>query len=129
PMRPLLLLFLPAFLLAPDPVYEKNIQDLQSDLTGGRITSVKLVGAYLARIAAYDQQPPALNTIIRLNPRARADAAALDAERKAGKVRGPLHGIPVILKDNYNTAGLPTTAGSVALAGLVPPADAFQVRK
>ena len=64
-----------------------------------------------------------------INPRARADAAALDAERRAGKVRGPMHGIPVILKDNFNTAGLATTAGSLALAGLIPPTDAFQVRK
>ena len=63
-------------------------------MTQGKVTSVALVDAYLARIAAYDHQGPALNAIIRLNPAARADAAALDAERKAGHVRGPLHGIP-----------------------------------
>src|SRR5438477_696717 len=112
-----------------DPVYETSIRDLQAALSAGRTTSVRLVDAYLARIAAYDQKAPALNAIIRLNPGARADAAALDAERKVGKVRGPLHGIPVILKDNYNTAGLATTAASVALAGLTPATDAFQVRK
>src|SRR6185369_13453077 len=85
--------------------------------------------AYLARIAAYDQRGPALNAMIRANPRARAEAAALDAERRAGKLRGPLHGIPIILKDNYNTADMPTSGGSIALASLVPPRDAFQVKK
>src|SRR4051812_42880178 len=108
-MRFLIPLLWAASLAAQDPVYEKSIQDLQSALTAGKLTSVQLVDAYLARIAAYDQKPPALNTIIRLNPAARKDAAALDAERKAGKVRGPLHGVPVMLKDNYNTAGLATT--------------------
>jgi Asp-tRNA(Asn)/Glu-tRNA(Gln) amidotransferase A subunit family amidase len=67
--------------------------------------------------------------MIRLSPTARADAARLDAERRAGRVRGPLHGIPIILKDNYGTAGWTTSAGSLALAGLVPDRDAFQVRK
>jgi amidase len=113
----------------PDVVYEASITDLQAAMTAGKLTSVQLVDAYLARIAAYDQAGPKLNAMISLNPRARADAAALDAERRAGKVRGPMHGIPVILKDNFNTAGLATTAGSLALAGLIPPTDAFQVRK
>jgi Asp-tRNA(Asn)/Glu-tRNA(Gln) amidotransferase A subunit family amidase len=112
-----------------DLVYEASITELQAAMTAGKASSVGLVDAYLARIAAYDQAGPKLNAMIRLNPAARADAAALDAERRAGKVRGPLHGIPVILKDNYNTAGLATTGGSIALAGLVPATDAFQVRK
>jgi amidase len=112
-----------------DIVYEATITDLQAAMTAGRVTSVGLVDAYVARINAYDHHGPALNAIIRLNPRARADAAALDAERKAGHVRGPLHGIPVILKDNYSTVDMPTSAGTIALAALETPADAFQVRK
>jgi Asp-tRNA(Asn)/Glu-tRNA(Gln) amidotransferase A subunit family amidase len=88
-----------------------------------------LVDAYLARIKAYDHSPPALNAIVRLNPGARTEAAALDAERKTGKVRGPLHGIPIILKDNYGTRDFETSAGSIALASLRTPDDAFQVKK
>jgi Asp-tRNA(Asn)/Glu-tRNA(Gln) amidotransferase A subunit family amidase len=112
-----------------DLVYEASIDDLQSMLAAGRVTSVQLVDAYLARIAAYDHDGPRLNAIVRLNPHARADAAALDAERKAGHVRGPLHGIPIILKDNYSTRDMPTSAGSIALAGLETNDDAFQVKK
>lgn len=120
--------------LAQDPpppveVYEATIPQLQAAMARGEVSSVQLVDAYLARIAAYDQQGPALNSIIRLNPRARQEAAALDAERKARGPRGPLHGIPVILKDNYDTADLPTTGGSIALAGTIPPRDAFVVTR
>jgi len=112
-----------------DVVYEASITDLQTAMTDGRVTSVGLVDAYIARINAYDHKGPALNAIIRLNPRARADAAVLDAERKAGHVRGPLHGVPIILKDNYSTTGFVTSAGTIALAALQTPDDAFQVRK
>ncbi|MFI5312513.1 MAG: amidase family protein, partial [Gemmatimonadales bacterium] len=112
-----------------DVVYEASITDLQAAMTSGRVTSVALVDAYTARIRAYDQAGPALNAMIRLNPNARRDAAILDSERRSGRLRGPLHGIPVILKDNYGTTDLATTAGSIALAGFVPSADAFQVRK
>lgn len=112
-----------------DIVYEASIDDLQAMLRGGRTTSVVLVDAYLARIAAYDHDGPKLNAIVRINAHARADAAALDAERQAGHVRGPLHGIPVILKDNYSTRDMPTSAGSVALASLETTDDAFQVKK
>ena len=112
-----------------DVVYEASITDLQSAMAGGRATSVTLVDAYLARINAYDQRAPALNAVIRLNPKARADASALDAERRAGRVRGPLHGIPVLLKDNYGTRDMVTSAGSIALAGMRTPDDAFQVKK
>ena len=110
-------------------VVEATIRELQDALTAGRVTSVQLVDAYLARIDAYDQRGPALNAMIRLNPNARSEAAGLDEERAARGPRGPLHGIPIILKDNYDTVDMPTTAGSIALAGLVPPDDAFQVKK
>ncbi len=110
-------------------VAEASVADLSSALAAGRVTSVQLVEAYLARIAAYDQAGPALNAILRINPRARAQAATLDAERARGAVRGPLHGIPILLKDNIDTHDMPTTAGSIALAGMVPPDDAFLVRR
>lgn len=112
-----------------DIVFEASITELQSAMKAGRVRSVDLVDAYVARINAYDHAGPALNAIIRLNPSARADAAALDAERAAGKVRGPLHGIPIILKDNYGTRDLITSAGTIALAGMRTPDDAFQVRR
>jgi Asp-tRNA(Asn)/Glu-tRNA(Gln) amidotransferase A subunit family amidase len=111
-----------------DIVYEASITDLQRAMGRGTVSSVDLVDAYLARITAYDKQSPALNAIIRVNPSARADAAALDAERKAGHVRGPLHGIPIILKDNYGTRGMVTSAGTIALASLETD-DAFQVKR
>lgn len=110
-------------------VYEATIQDLQAAMTSRRVTALQLVDAYLARIAAYDQSGPRLNAMIRLNPAARAEAAARDAERRAGHTRGPMHGIPVILKDNYATSDMATSAGSIAFAGLFVPYDAFQVKK
>ena len=110
-------------------VFEASIPDLQEAMSDGRVTAVQLVDAYLARIGAYDHGGPALNSMIRLNPNARAQAAALDQERALVGVRGPLHGIPIILKDNYDVADLPTSGGSIALAGMIPPDDAFQVGK
>jgi Asp-tRNA(Asn)/Glu-tRNA(Gln) amidotransferase A subunit family amidase len=110
-------------------VTEATITDLQVAMTQGRVTSAQLVDAYLARIKAYDHAGPAINAMIRLNPQASADAAAMDAERAQGRVRGPLHGVPIILKDNYDTKGLATSAGSLALASHVPTADAFVVKK
>ncbi|MCH7932495.1 MAG: CHRD domain-containing protein [Gemmatimonadetes bacterium] len=123
---------LPAPPIAQDQsveVFEASIPDLQEAMADGRVTAVQLVDAYLARISAYDQRGPALNSIVYLNPNARAQAAALDQERARSGARGPLHGIPIILKDNYDTADLPTSGGSIALAGMIPPDDAFQVRK
>ncbi len=110
-------------------VMEKTIPQLQDAMAGGTITSRELVEIYLARIAAYDKQGPALNTMVALNSQALKVAEALDAERRAGRVRGPLHGIPVLVKDNYETVEMPTTAGSIALAAFHPRADAFQVRR
>ncbi len=114
---------------APPVVSEATIAELQAAMEEGIVTSASLVDAFLARIAAYDLDGPRLNAVIRLNPEARAQAAALDRERLSSGPRGPLHGIPVLLKDNYDTHDMPTAASSVALAGLVPPDDAFQVRK
>jgi Asp-tRNA(Asn)/Glu-tRNA(Gln) amidotransferase A subunit family amidase len=98
-------------------------------MSEGNISSVQLAEAYLSRIAAYDQQGPSLNAVLYVNQEALRDARALDSERASGRVRGPLHGIPVMLKDNYNTKDMPTTGGSLALIGAVPKEDAFQVRK
>lgn len=110
-------------------VSERSIEDLQSALGAGAVTSRQLVAAYLARIAAYDQQGPRLNSIITINSKALAQADALDKERAAKGPRGPLHGIPILVKDNYNTADMPTSGGTLALATLQPAADAFQVAR
>ena len=110
-------------------VMDKTIPELQAAMTTGAITSRQLAQIYFARIAAYDQQGPALNTLVALNAQALAAADALDAERKAGKIRGPLHGIPILIKDNYETIEMPTTVGSIALRTFHPRNDAFQVRR
>ena len=112
------------------PFAEATIDDLQARMAAGKLTSHELTAAYLARIAQIDQAGPRLNAIIELNPEALAIADQLDAERKAGKVRGPLHGIPVLIKDNIDTADrMATTAGSLALVGQKPPRDAFIVAR
>ena len=110
-------------------VHEQSIVDLQAAMTARRVTSRGLVDSYLARIQAYDQAGPRINSIVLLNPRAREEADALDRERAEKGARGPLHGIPVLIKDNYDTADMPTTGGALALATLQPAADAFQVKK
>jgi amidase len=106
-----------------------TIEDLNAAFDSGTLTSERLVELYLARIEAYDQQGPALNAILWLNDAALATARALDAERRASGPRSPLHGIPVVLKDNIDTFDMPTTAGSLLLAGSIPPDDAFIVKK
>jgi len=108
---------------------EATIPELQRAMEAGELTSVELVDFYLARIAAYDKAGPKLKALILVNAAARDEAAALDAERERSGPRGPLHGIPVVLKDNVGTADMPTTAGSSALKGFTPAEDAFQVRK
>ena len=110
-------------------VHERGIPELQAAQADGRVTSRQLVQSYLARIAAYDQAGPALNAIVLLNPKALDEADALDRERAARGPRGPLHGIPILVKDNYDTAGMPTSGGTLGLALLQPAADAFQVQK
>jgi amidase len=110
-------------------VHEASIRDLQAAMTNGRTTAVALVDAYLARIEAYDRSGPRLNAMIRVNPRARQQAAALDRERSAGRVRGIWHGVPVILKDNFENADMPATGGSAALATIPATRDGFIVRR
>ena len=110
-------------------VMERSITELGAALDAGTVTSRDLVAGYLARVEAYDQQGPALHAMVVLNPDAAAAADRLDAERAAGRVRGPLHGIPVVVKDNYDTGDMPTSAGAVGLATSVPPDDATQVRR
>ena len=106
-------------------VVEKSIGDLQTALEKKQVTSRQLVEQYLARIDAYDQQGPRINAFITLNPAALTAADALDRERAAGKVRGPLHGIPIVVKDNFDTSDMPTTGSSIALAAV--PAAARRV--
>ena len=110
-------------------VAEKSISQLQTALAAGQVTSEQLVERYLTRIRAYDQSGPRLNSVVFINPNASADARALDVERKTRGPRGPLHGIPVLLKDNFETRDMPTTGGSLALRGLTPARDAFQVAR
>ncbi len=116
------------FAAAFDP-HEKSIDEIQAALAAGQTSSAQLVRFYLERIAAYDQAGPRLNAVLHVNPRAVADARALDTERAKRGPRGPLHGIPVLVKDNYETKDMPTTGGSLALLGNVTREDAFQVRK
>ncbi len=108
---------------------EATIADTHAALRGGELTCRQLVQLYLDRIQAYDKQGPALNAIIAVNPRALETADALDARFRASGPLGPLHCIPAILKDNYNTADMPTTGASSPLAGSMAPADAFTVKR
>lgn len=127
-IAPLLLLFLagcspemPTFELA-----EATVSDVHAAFEGGTLSAEVLVQMYRDRIDAYDDS---INAFIMLNPNALAEAAALDAEYAKTGVLRPLHGIPIVVKDNYDTADMPTTAGSAALEHLVPPDDAWQVAR
>src|ERR1700754_1519018 len=123
----------PENLVSDFPLTEATIDELQQKMSSGQLTSRALTKLYLKRIEAIDKKGPSLNAVIELNPDALPIAEELDAERKAGKVRGPMHGIPVLVKDNINTGDkMMTTAGSLALEGHIATQDAFivaQLRK
>src|SRR5215468_1897228 len=117
---------------AADPALDLErltVSDAQSKMAAGQLTSVQLTRAYINRIAATNSRGPGINAVRMLNPRALQDAAQLDLERATGHVRGPLHGIPVLVKDNLDAAGIPTTAGSVALEHSVPDRDSTVVAR
>ncbi|MDT8902821.1 amidase [Anaeroselena agilis] len=106
-----------------------TIESYHAALLAGEITARELVQAYLARIAAYDKRGPAVNAVIAVNPRAPEAADELDARLRRRGLTGPLHGVPVLLKDNISTYDMPTTAGSLSLEGYRPRADAFVVAR
>jgi amidase len=109
---------------------EMTIAELQSGMSSGKYTAQSLTGKYLDRIEDIDKHGPAINAVLEINPDALAIAMQLDRERKAGRVRGPLHGIPVLIKDNIDTHDqMTTTAGSLALGGSIPLQDSFVARK
>jgi amidase len=115
----------PATSSAPFTVYEASIPEMQAAMKAKRITSHAIVQEYLTRIALYEDK---LNAAITVNPHALREADERDRERAQGHVRGPLHGIPVALKDNVHTTGMPTTGGALVFDGFVPPFEATLTR-
>ncbi len=114
----------------PTDLREATITSLHTAMQRGKLTATDLVQRYLDRIDAYDKQGPFINALILVNPKALAEAHRLDSiYRVTGKFVGPLHGIPIIVKDNYNTYDMPTTNGTLAMKNSIPPDDAFVVRK
>jgi amidase len=110
---------------APTNLNEMTVAQMQAAMAAGSMQSVDLVNFYLARIQTLDQSGPTVNSVLETNPDARAIAMALDAERRAGHLRGPLHGIPILLKDNIDTHDkLQTGAGSLGLVGTPALTDA-----
>ena len=115
---------------APFELEEATTTDLQKRMGSGEESARTLAEKYIARIEALDRRGPALRAVLEINPDALAIADRLDAERKSGKMRGPLHGIPVLIKDNIGTADrMQTTAGSLALVGAIPASDAHIVQR
>ncbi|MFD2936707.1 amidase [Spirosoma flavum] len=109
---------------------EATITSLHEAMQAGKLTAVQLVQLYLDRIDAYDKKGPYLNAIIMVNPKALSEARRLDSLYKAtGQLVGPLHGIPIIVKDNYNTFDMPTTNGTLAMKKSIPPYDAYVIQK
>lgn len=112
----------------PFAIEEATVDQIQDAYDSGELTAVELVQGYLDRIEAYDKQGPSLNSIITINPNALEQAAELDAERLSTGRRGPLHGIPVLLKDNVDTFDMPTSNGSAILKDTIPPDDGTLAR-
>ena len=118
------------FVISPFDLEEATIADLQAGMSSGRMTSHSITQQYMARIEELDRKGPSLRHVLEINPDALSIADSLDRERKSGRVRGPLHGIPILLKDNIDTAdSMTTTAGSLALEGSIPLQDAFIAAK
>ena len=107
----------------PFTVFEKTVTELEDAMAKGITTSEDITREYLARLSRYDRSGPAFRAVLAINPRAIADARARDAERAAGKARGPFHGVPIVYKDNIDAVELPTTGGSLALADHRPRLD------
>src|SRR5271170_8319884 len=122
-MKAIALMFFGGVLFAQKPftVVEATISDMRTAMEQKRVTSRELVNQYLIRIAIYDHR---LHAAITINPNALKEAEQLDRERAQGKIRGPLHGIPIALKDNIHTTNMPTTGGALAFVGLIPPYEA-----
>src|ERR687895_1991796 len=110
-------------------VLETTIDDIHEAYKSGRLTARQLVQTYLDRIAAYDKKGPAINAVITANPKALEEADRLDAAFKTSGLVGPLHGIPIIIKDQFDAEGMPTTLGSVLFKNYYPDRDAFVVDK
>ncbi len=118
------------FAISPFDLEEATLADLQAGMSSGRMTARSITEQYIARIEEIDRKGPTLRHVLEVNPDALAIADSLDRERKSGRMRGPLHGIPILLKDNVDTADrMTTTAGSLALEGSIPLQDAFIAAK
>ena len=133
-IRCFLSLVLPAFVLqaqnpAPFEVTEATIAQVHEEMKAGRLTCRALVDLYLKRIEAFDKNGPAINSIVLINPEVEKEADELDRLFARSGLTGPLHCVPTIVKDNFETKGLRTTDGALALAGFIPAKDAFEVRK
>src|SRR5690242_19919621 len=113
----------------PFEITETSIDQIHAAYKSGKLTTRQVVQAYLDRIQAYDQQGPKINAVITVNPKALEEADRLDAQYKSSSFAGPLHGIPVLVKDEIDTAGMPTTLGTVVFKDYRPPLDAFAIDK
>src|SRR6202521_4263564 len=134
--RPMALLFLVSIFpgagqsqTKPFHLEEATIQDVQNAYKSGRLTTHQLVQLYLNRIEAFDKKVPSLNAIITINPQALQEADRLDAAFKTSGLTGPLHGIPIVLKDQMDAKGMPTTLGSILFKNYCPDRDSFVAEK
>ena len=113
----------------PFTLKDATVESINAAFDAGALTSEKLVALYLARIGAYENRGPTINAFINIHPDPLSVARALDRERQTLGARSPLHGIPVVLKDNFNTSDLPTTGASLALKDVFPAREAFVVER